>query len=178
MRTTAEERKQHVLTELVDARTHLLDRATSVAPERREIRFLGSWTLTDLIAHLIGWDFTNIQAMHDLLADQLPQFYCHHDHDWQTYNAQLVREHRTDDFAALLARTNASQQQLIALLQTIPAAEFDRDHGVRFKGWKVTMARLLEAEADDERKHCTQIQHFIDQEGVSSTGVSDHPTTE
>ena len=160
MRTTAEERKQHVLTELVDVRTHLLELATSVAPERHKIPFLGSWTLTDLIAHLIGWDLTNIQAMHDLLADQVPQFYRHHDHDWQTYNAHLVREYRMDDFTALLARTNASHQQLIAFLQTIPAAEFDRDRGVRFKGWKMTIARLLEAEADDERKHCTQIKQF------------------
>jgi Protein of unknown function (DUF1706) len=177
MPTTAQERKQHVLAELVDARTHLLDLATSVAPERRETIFLGSWTLTDLIAHLIGWDFTNIQAMHDLLADQLPQFYRHHDHDWQTYNAQLVCEHRTDDFAELLARAKASHHQLIALLQTIGAEEFDRDRGVRFKGWKVTMARLLEAEADDERKHCTQIQQFIDQEGLSSAEASDHTAT-
>lgn len=164
MRTTAEERKQQVLTGLVDARSRLLDLAASVAPQWRDRRFLGSWTLTDLIAHLIGWDFTNIQAMHDLLADQLPQFYRYHDHDWQRYNAQLVREHRTDDFAALLARARASHQQLLVFLQTLPAAEFDRDHGVRFKGWKVTIARLLEAEADDERKHGSQVQQFLDQE--------------
>jgi len=46
-------------------------------------------------------------------------------------------------------------------MRTIAAEELDRDTGVRFKGYKVTVARLLQAEAGDERRHAAQIRdHF------------------
>jgi hypothetical protein len=61
MRATAQERKRQVLAERVDARTRLLDLAISLAPEQRETIFLGTWALSDLVAHLVGRDFTNIQ---------------------------------------------------------------------------------------------------------------------
>jgi len=51
--------------------------------------------------------------------------------------------------------------QLIAYLRAVPAAEFNRDRGLRAGRYKVTIARLLRAETDDERKHCAQIREFL-----------------
>jgi hypothetical protein len=163
MRTTAQERQSQLLADLVAARKRILEVADSFAPEQGDVIFLGTWSVKDLIAHLIGWDFTNIQAMQDICADQLPQFYAFHDRDWQTFNAQLVGAYKKDDLTELLGDALASQQQLIAYLQTLPAEEFDRDRGLRFRGWKVTMARLLRAEVEDEQKHYTQIKTFVEQ---------------
>lgn len=56
-----------------------------------------------------------------------------------------------------------SHQQLLASLRAIPGEEFDRDRGIRFRGWKVTIARLLQAEAEDEVTHAAQVAAFIEQ---------------
>jgi hypothetical protein len=168
MRTTAQERKQQLLAELGAVRQNILALAGALTPEQGEVIFLGSWAVSDLIAHLIGWDFTNMQATQDILADQLPQFYAFHDRDWQRYNARLVAEYKKDQLSELIADANASHHQLLALLQTIPADEFERDRDLRFRGWKVTIARLLRAEAEDEQKHLTQLRGF-----ASDTGQTD-----
>jgi hypothetical protein len=157
---TAQVRKEQVISELVEARRKVLAAASSLSPAERDEVFLGVWSMKDLLAHLVGWDFTNREAAREILAGELPGFYAHHDRDWKTYNARLVAEHKRDDFAELLALVEDSHRQLIAFLETVPAEEFDRDRGLRFKGYKVTIARLLQAEARDEREHCAQIEGF------------------
>ncbi len=65
-----------------------------------------------------------------------------------------------DDFAELLSSVEDSLQQLVDFLETISAEEFDKDRGVRHKGYKVTIARLLQAETKDEKTHHKQIEEF------------------
>jgi hypothetical protein len=163
MRITSEARKTQLLTDLDRVRNDLIITATSLPPEKRGEVFLGIWNIHDLIAHLIGWDYTNIQAAKDVLADQLPQFYAHHDRDWQTYNAELVREYSEDNWDDLIAGAADSHHQLMDFLREIPADEFQRDRGLRFRGWKVTIARLLQAEAEDEVTHTEQVAAFKEQ---------------
>jgi hypothetical protein len=62
--------------------------------------------------------------------------------------------------AELLSTIQVSHQKLIDSIQIIPAEEFEQDYGVRFKGYKVTIARLLLAELKDEKVHYTQIEMF------------------
>jgi hypothetical protein len=45
-------------------------------------------------------------------------------------------------------------------VETVPAEELSRDTGVRFRGYKVTIARTLEAEVKDEKVHHAQIEEF------------------
>jgi len=49
---------------------------------------------------------------------------------------------------------------LVEYLLTVPAEEFGKDRGLRFKGWKVTIAALLRVEASDESKHHEQLEEF------------------
>jgi hypothetical protein len=160
MRITPEARKAQLLDGLEQARNSILAEAGALLPQRQSEVFLGAWSAYDLVAHLIGWDFSNIQAAKDILDNQLPQFYAHHDRDWRTYNASLVQEFGKTNWDDLLVAVTDSHSQLMAFLQTIPAGEFDNDRGLRFRGWKVTIARLLEAEADDETTHAAQVAAF------------------
>jgi hypothetical protein len=50
---------------------------------------------------------------------------------------------------------------LVAYVQTIPPEDFNRDFGVRFRGYKVTIQRLLEADIKDVQIHCQQIVDFF-----------------
>lgn len=158
----SEAKKSEIISELVETRRKILDTASSLSPEEQDGVFLGIWSVKDLLAHLVGWDFTNLEAAKAILAGELPGFYSHHDRDWRTYNARLVAEYKRDDFAGLLSSVEGSHQKLMDFLKTIPAEEFDKDRGVRFKGYKVTIARLLQVELEDEKTHHKQVKEFRD----------------
>ena len=160
MSIPVEGQKDQLINNLERVRNDLIDAATSLSSDKRDEVCLGVQNVQHLIAHLIGWDHTNIRAAKDVLADQLPQFYAHHDRDWRTYNAELVAKYLQDNWDGLLSAAADSHHQLMAFLREIPAEEFDRDRGIRFRGWKVTIARLLQAEAEDEATHAKQVTDF------------------
>lgn len=160
MDESCQKKKDKIVADLIEARRKILTAASALPPEKRDEVFLGVWSVKDLLAHLIGWDYTNIEAVKELLEDKLPTFYSHHDRDWKTYNAGLVKQYKRDDYAELLSSTETSHGELVQFLGTVPADEFEKDRGVRFKRYKVTIARLLKAEADDEREHHAQIKEF------------------
>jgi hypothetical protein len=60
----------------------------------------------------------------------------------------------------LLSTLQVSHQKLIDTIQIIPVEEFEQDYGVRFNGYKVTIARLLQAELKDEKVHYAQVKIF------------------
>ena len=157
---TASVAKHKLLTGLATTRRHMLDVLELLPAARREEVFLGSWSARHLVAHLIGWDITNVQAAKDVLAGQLPVFYAAHDREWASYNAQLVKRYSKGAFARLLSRAQRSQAALLNYLQGVSASEIRQDHGVRFRGYKVTVERLLMAELSDERTHLRQLRQF------------------
>lgn len=159
-RVTAQAKKDKLISDLIRARGRLLDAARALTPEKRDEVFLGVWSTQDLLAHLAGWDFTNLAAARDILADKIPDFYAQHDRDWKTYNAHLVEEYKKDDFDEMIASVEASHRSLIDFLDTIAPEEFGKDRGLSVRGYKVTIARLLQAEIDDEEIHCRQIEEF------------------
>jgi hypothetical protein len=153
--------KDEVITGLIEARECILAAASAVPPEKQDEVFLGVWSMKELLAHLVGWDYANLQAAQEILGDCLPSFYAHHDRGWKSYNEGLVVQYRRGDYDELLASVEGSHRELIAYLKTVPAEEFERDRGLRAGRYKVTIARLLRAETDDEKKHCAQIREFL-----------------
>jgi hypothetical protein len=158
----AQAKKERIVSDLIETRRRILDVAASLPPTRQEEIFLGSWSARDLLAHLVGWDLANLDAIKGILAGTLPEFYSYYDRDWRIFNARLVAEHNRGSFADLLSSVEDSHQKLIEFLNTVAGEEFDRDRGVRFKGYKVTIARTLQSEIDDEKTHHTQLRMFTD----------------
>ncbi len=158
MKIKAQAKKEQIIADLIDARRQILNAAARLPVDQRDDVFLGAWSVQDLLAHLVGWDLANLAAADEVLADQLPAFYAYHDRDWQTYNAHLVAQHKKADWSAMVAAVEGSHRDLIERVRAIPAEELDRDRGVRYRGWKVTIARLLQAEAGDEKQHAAQIR--------------------
>jgi hypothetical protein len=159
--------KDEIISSLIQARRKILDQAYRLPPEKRDEVFLGVWSIKDLLAHLVGWDYTNMDAVKSVLEGELPQFYAHRDRDWATYNAFLVKKHKTKKYAELLYSVETSHRALMNFLATVPAEEFERDQGVRYKRYKVTIARLLQSEAKDEVEHARQIEEFVGIDGAS-----------
>jgi hypothetical protein len=156
----AEARKREIITGLAETRRELLEVAASLSPAEQDTVFLGVWTARDLLAHLMGWDYANIEAVEAILDGRTPGFCAHYDRDWRTFNARLVAEYGKEDLTQLLSSIRESHQQLLDLLEAIPAEEFDKDQGVRHRRYKVTIARTIEAETRDEKEHCAQLKEF------------------
>jgi hypothetical protein len=160
MKRTPPALKDDLLFGLKAVRESILSEALTLPVEALDRVFLGTWSVMDLLAHLAGWDFTNLQAAKDILDGLLPEFYAHHDKDWKTYNAILVAKYKRTDFKEQVELVREAQKQLIEYLQTLPVEDLKLDAGVRAKGIKVTIARLLQAELEDETTHFEQIYEF------------------
>jgi len=136
---------------LIEVRKGLLDAAKLLSPEQWDQVFLGEWTVKDLLAHLVGWDHTNREAVGEILAGEKPAFWQHHDREWRSYNARLVAEHRRDDFAEMLAAVEQSHSALIEYLQGVHADEYVKRKPIK---------TLLRAETSDEEEHRRQVEQF------------------
>lgn len=164
MNTKAQARKEWIISEMQRVRSELLTEVAALSRKERDTVFLGIWSVRDLLAHLAGWDHANLAAAKSIIAGRLPSFYEHHDRDWQMYNAMLVKKYRKNTFRELRATLKGSQQKLVEYLQTIPPEYFNRDFGVRFRGYRVTIQRLLQADIKDVQIHHRQIVDFFGRE--------------
>ena len=170
MRSETQLKRDEFITGLIESRKELLTAALALSAKDRDEIFLGVWSVKDLLAHFVGWDFTNLQAAQEILTGQLPTFFAYKDRDWKTYNARLVAQYKTDDFDELLSAIEGSHQKLIDFLRTIPAEEIDRDQGLRSGRYKVTIARLLQLEIKDAQLHYQQIQAFRQKRSAQTEG--------
>ena len=162
MRKSLEQKKDDLIGGLVMARRSLLEAAGELPPERLDEVFLGTWSVKDLLTHLVGWDITNLQAIQEILAGQPPAFFQFFDKDWQSYNARLVAEYKIEPFMALLASLEDSHRQLITFLEGLPARFIVEGKGRSPSGRTIiTVHNLLQAEASDERKHAGQIGGYF-----------------
>jgi hypothetical protein len=153
--------KDQVISALIEARQNILREVSGLSDEDQDRVFLGIWSVRDLLAHLTGWDYTNIDAVREIMSGKLPGFYDHHDRDWRTYNAMLVSKYKRGSINEQIDLLQSSQHKLIEFLETIPPEAFNKDFGVRFRGYKVTVQRLLEADTKDVQMHCKQITDFF-----------------
>lgn len=152
--------KERLLASFTDARTSILDVVGGLSAERQENVFLGDWNSKGLLAHLIGWDHTYIAAIQELEAGELPSFYAAYDKDWKSYNSNLVREYGKGSVSDLLSSARQSHTHLLQVLQDLSDEELAKDWGVRYGGTPVTIARLIEAESEDELEHYAQLRRW------------------
>ena len=154
--------KAQILAEMIQVRKEIIESIACLEESRQTELFLGEWSLKDLLAHFCGWDYANREAIQELRSGKLPGFYAFIDKDWRKYNAQWVESFRNESFQALLVAVTVSQRALLDALAALPENDFHQDYGVRYKGYKVTLARLLEAELEDERTHLEQVVGFLE----------------
>ncbi len=161
MQKTQENKKRELIDSLLAARSSILELVLALSPEQRDVVFLGEWSVKDLLAHLAGWDITNLQAVKQILEGVYPSFFQHYDKDWHTYNASLVDQYKIEPFEALLAELDDSHRQLTTYLDALPASDILNAKVLRASGRSVTIRNLLKAEAADESRHALQLRDFF-----------------
>jgi hypothetical protein len=153
--------KTALLNSFHENRESLLSCARTWPPDQVETIFLGEWSLLDLLAHISGWDDANREAIAAVQAGRLPEFYAHKDPDWRTYNASHVRNYRRPTLEAQLALVQETFEKLMESLTQVGAEDLYRDYGVRYKGWKVILFRLVESDMKDVRVHLEQMGTWL-----------------
>lgn len=151
-------------TDLIDAfeaqRALLLEAIGAVPPELRKKPFVGKWSLHEVVAHLIGWDKTNVSTVDSILAGQLPGFYERFEPNWESYNDELVAENRNDDWDGLMAALETSQAAAIAKMRSVPAEALTQP-GPVWRKRPVTIAGMIRAATRDEHEHLGQIRGLL-----------------
>jgi hypothetical protein len=155
-------RKDEIITGLVEARRKILDVASDLSPEKQDEIFLGVWNIKDLLAHLVGWDYTNIESIEDIRSGESLRIFEQYDPDWAQYNADLVEKYGEEDFGKLLEAIQRSHQELIKFIERIPTDDLEKDFGVRApNGENITVESVLQFEIEDEGRHLQQILEWL-----------------
>jgi len=156
-----EDKKVNLITEFNETRSKVLASARLFSGESVQKVFVGSWGILDILAHLKGWDLTNLDAAKDILLGKVPDFYAYYDKDWALYNAKLVAQHRHPDLDMMIEAVDESRAEMVEYLKQLSPEDLFGDHGVRRKHYKVTISRLIEADTKDVLEHLDQIRQFL-----------------
>ena len=73
MSTQAQSRKDQIISGLIDVRGQILQAASELSPAEQDQVFLGTWSVKDLLAHLVGWDYVNLEAAEAVQQGELLQ---------------------------------------------------------------------------------------------------------
>lgn len=157
MSKSLDQHKKQLITDLISARQAIFAEITTLPEERLDQPCIGIWCVKDLLAHLIGWDYTNIQSVQEILAGQRPTFFRYYDQDWRSYNAHLVETYRKEAFQELCKDAEISHTRLVILLQSLSAEEVVNGKSPPEQGRTITIRNLLKSETSDERKHAEQL---------------------
>jgi len=152
--------KDKLIQEFSETRRKIIDLACSLSSKKLDEVFLGSWSVKDILTHLAGWDYWNLKAVKEILRGTLPSFYSYFDPDWASFNAQLIKKYKKENFKKLLYCLKRSHRRLTGFLQTIPAEEFGKDKGLWWGSDRVTIAGGLEIEIRGEKMHYRQIREM------------------
>lgn len=133
----------------------------SVPEDRWNEIFLGKWSLADIVAHLIGWDFENTKSVQEMLEGKLPSCFANWDDNWVTYNDVLVARYKKGGKTDLLNALRDSRDLYIKELTYVSDELFDKDIGLRWKDFIITPAVNASYETEDEMTHLKQISDWL-----------------
>jgi hypothetical protein len=156
-----EDKKINLIKEFNETRAKVLASARLFPGESVQEAFVGSWGILDILAHLKGWDLTNLDAAEDILLGKVPDFYAYYDKDWASYNAKLVAQHKQPDLEKMIEAVDESRAEMAEYLKQLSPQDLFGDHGVRRKRYKVTIGRLIESDTKDVLEHLDQIREFL-----------------
>jgi hypothetical protein len=128
-------------------------------PEERFLQKMEGWAWAprDVLAHLVGWLRLTVEGSQQVRQGQLPSYFADPGEDWSHVNALLVRRYASPDREVLLAELEAALADLARFLRALDPGDWDRDFGVRYKGYAITIQNSVEALVEDFTDHRRQI---------------------
>jgi hypothetical protein len=159
LNTKSQTEIETLLEEFNRVREELIEAVSSVPADLRDEPFVGVWDVKDVIAHTVGWDYTNIEALPDFCEGRLPAFFTRFDADWSVINADLVARYRSKDWNALMASLRESQIAFVEAMRALTDA--DLDNVALWGARRVSLRGMMRAVSRDESEHVAQIRGFL-----------------
>jgi len=121
-----------------------------------------AWAPRDVLAHMIGWMRYTVAGSQQIQQGQLPFFFADPGEDWSHVNAVLVQTLSITQRESLLAELEAASRELERFLLALDPADWDRDFGVQYKGYTITIQNSVEALVEDFTDHGRQIAEWAE----------------
>jgi hypothetical protein len=123
---------------------------------------MDGWAPRDVVAHLIGWNRTLLQASRSILVGQTPAYYSDAPNDYRTINAGLVERYPSRSKDELLGELDGSMKDLDAYLVDLPASELSSDHRVtHYTGQPATVGKVIRSLASEYENHKRQTTDWL-----------------
>ena len=119
------------------------------------------WSPRDILAHLIGWNRYTVKGCEQIRRGDLPFYFIDPGEDFCKVNAALVREYSSKDIRELLDELEASTNELIVFLGTVDPVDWDRDYGVRYQGFNITLRSTVDGLIEDYINHRQQLEESV-----------------
>jgi uncharacterized damage-inducible protein DinB len=124
--------------------------------ELTQIRIYESWTIKDILAHIIGWDRHVIEKLNLILQNRSKEL---SRVDVEAYNRQSVAARQANSLAEILVEMEATHRQILDILSQINYSEIDRRH--EFDDRPITIrSYVIEVMVEHERRHVAEIEQW------------------
>jgi len=157
--TKTQSELEALITEFDRVRAELLYAVATVPSHLRHEPFVGMWDVRDVIAHTVGWDYTNIEALPDFRVGRLPAVFARYDNDWAAINADLVARYRLEGWDALMASLHDSQRAFVDAMRTLSDA--DLKNVTLWGERRISLRGMMRAVSRDESEHVQQVRDFL-----------------
>ena len=127
-------------------------------PGKKFLKKNDGWSPRDILAHLIGWNRYTVKGCEQIRGGDLPFYFVDPGEDYCKVNAVSVRDYSSEDRRELLDELEASTHELIGFLGMVNPVDWDRDYGVRYRGFKVTIRNTVDALIEDYINHRQQLE--------------------
>jgi hypothetical protein len=126
------------------------------------LQTIDKWSPRDILAHLIGWNLFTIKGSEQVRNGELPFYFDDPGEDFAKINALLLQRHPSQDRQKLLDELQSSTQELMRYLMSLDPDDWDRDFGVRYQGWAITVRNSVDALRQDYVNHQDQINAWVE----------------
>lgn len=136
---------------------------SQLSAEQMAIKFLGEWSVKDVIAHLTGWHLVEMQEIEEMLAGTFPKNEEINDEEMHKINEREVSKRSTLSFQEVQHEWETSYKVLIERLDSLK--EEDLEKTLEKNGKVVSLASIFSYsyEEDEHTKaHAKQIEKYFD----------------
>ena len=137
------------------AREKFLEAVNRFPEGKRIVKLFGTWSIKDMLAHIVGWECLSVEKVRAIKNRQLPEWI----EDVDKQNAKVVKEFENKDWSEVYAALIKSGNEMIQEYESLPAELCVKQAGPNLK---YTPQRFLEQETKHyQENHLQKIEHYL-----------------
>jgi uncharacterized damage-inducible protein DinB len=143
--------KTELVREVVKARQSFMDTLEGLTESESSISgSMGTWSVNDVVAHMVYWDEEFLRGLKILLEGGYPDYL---DSDWDEVNAREVEKRKGLSLEELTGGLGESGEMIRQYLEGLGEEEFSASRGLKWKNWDVTIEWVLQGLIGHDRHH-------------------------